>query len=62
MVNANGPQELYIYALTRAGRVQATNYRTVKIPTGRELPIYVKQEFPAFYRAAAERLPRASTS
>jgi hypothetical protein len=23
----------------------------VKLPTGIELPVYVKQEFPAFYRA-----------
>jgi hypothetical protein len=51
MVNAKGPQELFIYALTRDGRVEATNYRTVKLPTGMELPVYVKQEFPAFYRA-----------
>jgi hypothetical protein len=51
MVNANGPQELFIYSLTRGGRVEATNYRTVKLPTGMELPVYVKQEFPTFYRA-----------
>jgi hypothetical protein len=51
MVNAHSSQELFIYALTRGGRVEATNYRTVKLPTGMELPVYVKQEFPAFYRA-----------
>jgi hypothetical protein len=51
MVNANGPQELFVYALTRGGRVETTNYRTVKLPTGMELPVYVRQEFPAFYRA-----------
>ena len=33
-VNANGPQELFIYTLTRTGRVETTNYRTVKLPTG----------------------------
>ena len=33
-VNANGPQELFIYALTRTGRVETTNYRTVRLPTG----------------------------
>ena len=32
-VNADGPQELFIYALTRKGRVEATNYRTVKLPS-----------------------------
>ena len=38
MVNANGPQELFVYALTRNGRVETTNYRTVKLPTDMELP------------------------
>src|SRR6185295_1948222 len=27
MVNADGPQELFVYALTQNGRVEATNYR-----------------------------------
>ena len=35
-VNADGPQELFIYALTTNGRVETTNYRTVKLPTGME--------------------------
>ena len=51
MVNANGPQELFVYALTRRGRVEATNYRTVKLATGMDLPVFVKQEFPSFYKA-----------
>lgn len=51
MVNADGPQELFIYALTRNGRVEATNYRTVKLPTGDELPLYVKDRFADFYKA-----------
>ena len=51
MVNADGPQELFVYALTQKGRVEATNYRTVKLPTGTELPIYVKERFPDFYKA-----------
>ena len=50
-VNAEGPQELFIYALTRKGRVEATNYRTVKLPTGMELPLYVKDRFRDFYTA-----------
>src|SRR5436309_3156111 len=58
MVNAAGPQELFVYALTRRGRVEATNYRTVKLPTGMDLPVYVKQEFPAFYRAMFDQQVR----
>jgi hypothetical protein len=57
-VNANGPQELFMYALTRTGRVETTNYRTVKLPSGSELPPYVKDDFPRFYRAMFEQQVR----
>jgi len=50
-VNAKGQQELYVYALTRTGRVETTNYRTVKLPSNTELPEYVEDEFADFYRA-----------
>ena len=50
-VNAQGAQELFIYALTKKGRVETTNYRTIKLPTGMDLPIYVKDVFADFYRA-----------
>ncbi len=49
-VNANGPQELFIYTLTRKGRVETTNYRTVKLSSDLEVPLYVRDEFPRFYR------------
>ena len=32
-VNADGTQEMYVYTLTRKGRVETTNYRTVKLRT-----------------------------
>jgi hypothetical protein len=50
-VNADGPQELFVFALTRKGRVETTNYRTVRLPTGMDIPVYVKDRFPEFYRA-----------
>ena len=50
-LNANGKQELYVYALTRTGRVETTNYRTVKIPSNTEVPEFVQDEFADFYRA-----------
>ncbi len=49
-VNADGPQELFIYTLTRGGRVETTNYRTVHLPTGDEIPPFVKGDFGRFYR------------
>ncbi|HLG21448.1 MAG TPA: DUF2330 domain-containing protein [Candidatus Manganitrophaceae bacterium] len=51
MVNAEGPQELFVYALTRKGRVETTNYRTVKLATDLELPLYIKEGFGPFYQA-----------
>ena len=55
MVNANGPQELFLYALTRRGRVETTNYRTVELPTGEDVPLFVKDEFGSFYKAMFDR-------
>jgi hypothetical protein len=57
MVNANGPQELFVYALTRKGRVEPTNYRTAKLPSDMDLPIYLKEpgEFAKFYKAMFTR-------
>jgi hypothetical protein len=55
MVNANGPQELFVFALTRQGRVEATNYRTVKVPSDVDVPLYVKDQFADFYRAVFDR-------
>ena len=50
-LNANGDQELFIFTLTKKGRVETTNYRTVKLPEGMDIPIFVKDEFPSFYQA-----------
>ncbi|MBV1862779.1 MAG: DUF2330 domain-containing protein, partial [Nannocystaceae bacterium] len=49
-LNAKGKQELYVYALTRSGRVETTNYRTVKMPSDVDVPEFVQGEFAEFYR------------
>ena len=49
-VNAKGTQDLFVYALTRKGKVETTNYRTHKIPSNKELPIFVKDDFGDFYK------------
>jgi hypothetical protein len=51
MANADGPQELFVYALTRKGRVETVNYRTTKLPSDRDVPEFVKAEFADFYRS-----------
>ena len=57
MVNAQGSQELFVYTLTRNGRVETTNYRTTKLPSDMDLPVYLKQpgEFGSFYKAMFTR-------
>lgn len=51
MINSKGSQELLLYILTKNGRVETTNYRTVKLPSGMELPEYIKGEFGSFYKS-----------
>ncbi len=52
MLNAQGDQDLIAYLLSPKGQVQVTNYRTVKVPTGNEIPESVKNDFGKFYQAA----------
>jgi hypothetical protein len=55
MANADGPQDLVIYTLTRKGRVESTNYKTVKMPSDVEVPLFVKNEFGPFYKAVFDK-------
>lgn len=54
-VNANGAQDLVVYALSRRGRVEAANYKTVKVPSDIDVPLFVASDFAHMYRAAFER-------
>jgi hypothetical protein len=58
MLNGQGKQELFVYAMTRKGQVKTSNYRTVKLPTDMEIPPYIKtqKQFPNFYRSLFETL------
>jgi len=49
-LNADGYQELFIYTLSKKGRVEPTNYRSVKLPSDMDLPVYIKARFQDFYR------------
>jgi hypothetical protein len=58
MLNARGPQDLVIYALTKNGRVETTNYRTVKLPSNVDIPPYTRSEFAQVYKALFETQSR----
>jgi hypothetical protein len=51
MMNANSEQDLIVYVLSPKGQAEVTNYRTVKVPSGDEIPVYVKNEFGDFYKS-----------
>lgn len=51
MVNASGPQDLVIYVLTESGRVETTNYRTIEMPSGTDVPQFVRDDFSKTYAA-----------
>lgn len=54
-VNSKGTQELFVFAITRTGRVETTNYRTVRLPSNVDLPLFVEDEFGSFYKAMFDR-------
>ncbi len=55
MANSNGDQDLIIYAFTKKGRVECTNYRTVKMTTGIKVPEFVQEDFSPFYADAFKK-------
>ena len=55
MANADGAQDMIVYGLTRQGRIECTNYRTVEMPTARNVPTFVRDDFGAFYKDVFDR-------
>jgi len=49
MANADGEQDMIVYAFTRKGRIETTNYRTISVPTSKKIPLFVKDNFGSFY-------------
>ncbi len=54
-VNADGPQDLILMALTRKGRVETTNYQTQRVPTDIDVPLFIQNRFADFYRTLFDR-------
>ena len=51
MINSKTAQDLIVYVLSPKGQAEVTNYRTVKVPSDSEIPLFVKNEFGDFYQA-----------
>jgi len=50
MINSTSEQDLIVYALSPKGQAEITNYRTVKVPSDTEVPVFVKDTFGGFYK------------
>ncbi len=50
MANAKEAQDMIVYCFSKVGRTEVTNYRTVEMPTGQNVPLFVKDEFGKFYK------------
>ncbi|TND05045.1 MAG: hypothetical protein FD123_3665 [Bacteroidetes bacterium] len=50
MANATDAQDMVVYAFSKVGRIEVTNYRTVEMPTGQNVPLFVEQKFGPFYK------------
>ncbi|MCS7085255.1 MAG: DUF2330 domain-containing protein [Bacteroidia bacterium] len=55
MANADGEQDLVVFALSKNGRIETVNYRTVPVPTNVDVPLSVKSRFGEFYKAVFEK-------
>ncbi len=55
MLNAQGDQDLIAYVLSPKGKVEVTNYRTIKVPSGEEIPEFVRNDFGKFYKSTFQR-------
>jgi len=60
MLNAapDKPQDLIVYLLTKEGRVESSNYRTMKLPANMNLPHFIKPRFTDFYKALFDNVAR----
>ena len=60
MLNAppDKAQDLIVYLLTKNGRVESSNYRTVQLPANMNLPYFLKPRFQDFYKALFDKQAR----
>lgn len=50
MLNADGPQDLILYTITKQHRVETANYRNPKLPSDMDVPTFIKDDFKRFYK------------
>ncbi len=55
MINSTAEQDLLVYIISPKGQAEVTNYRTVKIPSNTNIPVFVKDEFKDFYKSMFQK-------
>jgi hypothetical protein len=60
-VNSAGTQDMLMMFLTRETMVGVDNYRNVYLPTDYNVPVFVEEVFPQFYRAMFDATIRDNT-
>ncbi|TND04100.1 MAG: hypothetical protein FD123_3871 [Bacteroidetes bacterium] len=50
MANAKEAQDMIVYSISKVGRTEVTNYRTIEVPTGQDVPLFVQEKFGQFYK------------
>jgi hypothetical protein len=55
MANATEAQDMIVYTLSRKGRIETTNYRTVNVPTNMNVPVFVADKFTDFYKKVYQK-------
>ncbi len=59
-VNGKGAQDMIVMLLTRNGRVDLANYPTGRIPTDKDVPVFVAEYFGQFYKAMFNKIAPTS--
>lgn len=60
MANSTGNQDLIIYTLSKKGRVECSNYRTISMPSNLNMPTFIKNDFGNFYAKVFEKKWRSN--
>lgn len=55
MANAKGAQDMIVYAFSKKGRIETANYRTIRVPSDRKIPLFVQSRFDRFYKDMFEQ-------
>jgi hypothetical protein len=57
MLNAppDKAQDLIVYVVTQKGRVESSNYRTIRLPANVNIPYFIKSRFQDFYKALFDK-------